>query len=155
MRKLNPEFVRAMNQLMNNCPFYSLLSMKIQEVTDEYVILEIDIKEKHLHAFNFVHGGVFASIIDSATFWAVFYKVDDPDAALVSVDLKVNFLARADSGRLKAKARSIKIGRKLGYAEAEVRNENGRLLAHGTSTLMILSGKGVIDHIKLPPKFLD
>ena len=155
MKKLNPEFVNRMAQIMNSCPYYSLLSMKVREAGSGFAILEIDVDEKHRHAFNFVHGGVFASIIDSATFWAVLCSVEDQDSSLVSVDLKVNYLAPASSGQLIAKARTIKVGKKLGYAEAEVTGENGKILAHGTSILMILPGKGNTGDPALPPKFLE
>jgi len=155
MKKPNPEFIKRMNQIMNSAPYYSLLSMKILEVGVGFSVLEIDLSEKHLHSFNFVHGGVFASIIDSATFWAVFYSVEDQESAVVSVDLKLNFLAPAMSGKLIAKGRLIKVGKKLGYAESEVTNENGTLLAHGTSTLMILPGKGLSSNPSLPPKFIE
>lgn len=40
-----------------------------------------------------------------------------------------------------------------GYAEAEVTAENGKILAHGTSTLMLLPGKGLTSEPPLPAKF--
>jgi uncharacterized protein (TIGR00369 family) len=72
------------------------------------------------------------------------------------VDLKMNFLAPAESGKLIAKGRQIRLGRTLGYAEAEVTNEEGKLVAHGTSTLIVLRGRGTLKATSpLPPKFLD
>jgi uncharacterized protein (TIGR00369 family) len=59
------------------------------------------------------------------------------------------------SGKLIAKGRQIKIGKTLGYAEAEVTDENGKLLAHGTSTLMILPGKALAADPPLPAKFIE
>ena len=155
MRKLNPEYVEVMNQLANNSPYFSLISMKIRDAGIGYSILEIDIAEKHLHAMGQVHGGVFASIIDAATFWAVFYAIEDGDAGATSVDLKLNYLAPAESGQLVAKGRQIRLGKTLGYAEANVTSKSGRLLAHGTSTLMLLPGKWLATSPPFPPKFLD
>ena len=155
MKKLNPEFVQRMAQIMNSCPFYDLLSMKVREADVGFAVLEIDVDKKHLHSADFVHGGVFASMIDSATYWAVLCSVEDPDSALVTVDLKVNYLAPAASGKLIAKARTIKVGKKLGTAEAEVTGENGKLLVHGTSILMIMPGRGHTADPPLPAKFLE
>ncbi|MDO9227937.1 MAG: PaaI family thioesterase, partial [Syntrophales bacterium] len=62
-------------------------------------------------------------------------------------------LAPTVSGKLIAKGRQIKLGKTLGYAEATVNDQNGRLLAHGTSTLMILPGNGLAMDRPLPPKF--
>jgi uncharacterized protein (TIGR00369 family) len=108
-----------------------------------------------LQPFGFVHGGVFASIIDAAAFWAIFFEVEDQNSGVTTVDLKLNYLAPAASGKLIAKGRQIKLGKTLGYADAEVSDDNGKLLAHGTSTVMILPGKGLTADRPLPPKFIE
>jgi len=69
------------------------------------------------------------------------------------VDVKLNYLAPAVFGKLIAKGRQIKLGKTLGYAEAEVSTESGKLLAHGTSTLILLPGKGSTSDPPLPSKF--
>jgi uncharacterized protein (TIGR00369 family) len=154
MKKLNVEYIERVNQLANQCPYFKLLSMRIKDVGSGFSILEIDLAEKHLQPFGFVHGGVFASIIDAAAFWAVFYDIEDQDAGATTVDLKLNYLAPAATGKLIAKGRQIKLGKTLGYAEAEVTDTAGKILAHGTSTLFILAGKGLISDPPLPPKFI-
>ena len=154
MKTLNAEYIERVNQLANRCPYFKLLSMKIRDVGRGFSILEIDLAEKHLQPFGLVHGGVFASIIDAAAFWAVFYDIDDQDAGATTVDLKLNYLAPAATGKLIAKGRQIKLGKTLGYAEAEVTDTDGKILAHGTSTLFILAGKGLVSDPPLPPKFI-
>jgi uncharacterized protein (TIGR00369 family) len=153
MMKLNDEYVQRINRLVNRCPYFKLLSMKISDVGLGFSRLEIDLAEKHLQPFGFVHGGVFASIVDAAAFWAIFYEIEDQKAGATTVDLKLNYLAPAVSGKLIAKGRRIKLGKTLGYAEARVTDENDKLLAHGTSTLMILPGNGLAMDQPLPPKF--
>ena len=154
MKTLNPAYVERVNQLINDSPYFKLLSMTIGDAGIGFSRLEIDLAQKHLQPFGFVHGGVFASIIDAAAFWALFYEIEDPAAGATSVDLKLNYLAPAASGKLIANGRRIKLGKTLGYADATVTDEHGKLLAHGTSTLMILPGSNqlVIDQ-PLPPKF--
>jgi uncharacterized protein (TIGR00369 family) len=122
MKRLNPQFIETLNQITNESPFFSLLSMKIRDAGIGYSVLEIDLDEKHIQPYGFIHGGVFASIIDAATFWAVFYGVEEEDAGLASVDLKLNYLKPVASGKLTAKGRQIKLGKSLGCAKAEVRN---------------------------------
>jgi uncharacterized protein (TIGR00369 family) len=154
MKTLNAEYIERVNQLANQCPYFKLLSMRIKDAGRGFSILEIDLAEKHLQPFGFVHGGVFASIIDAAAFWAVFYEIEDQDAGATTVDLKLNYLAPAATGKLIAKGRQIKLGKTLGYADAEVTDTDGKILAHGTSTLFILSGKGLVLEPPLPPKFI-
>ena len=155
MKKPNPEYIKKVNELANHCPYFELLSMKLLDVGAGFSVLEIDLSKKHLQPFGFVHGGVFASIIDAAAFWAIFYEVEDQNAGVTTVDLKLNYLAPAASGKLVAKGRQIKLGKTLGYAEAEVSGDNHKLLAHGTSTVMVLPGKGLTADRPLPPKFIE
>ena len=155
MKKPNPEYIKKVNELANHCPYFELLSMKLLDVGAGFSVLEINLSKKHLQPFGFVHGGVFASIIDAAAFWAIFYEVEDQNAGVTTVDLKLNYLAPAASGKLVAKGRQIKLGKTLGYAEAEVSGDNHKLLAHGTSTVMVLPGKGLTADRPLPPKFIE
>jgi len=154
MRKLNPEYVDAVSALTNRCPYFSLLSMSIHDVSIGHSLIEIEVQKKHLQPFRAVHGGVFASIIDAAVFWAVFPEVDE-NVGLTTVDLKVNYLAPAEDGKLIARGRRIKLGKTLALGEAEVINQKNKMLAHGTSTLIVLKSLAGGFETPLPPKFLE
>jgi uncharacterized protein (TIGR00369 family) len=154
MRKMNPEYVEAVRANVNQCPYFKLLSMKLMDFDIGRSVLEISIEaQKHLQPFGMVHGGAFASIIDAATFWAIFGEVDE-GTGMTSVDLKLNYLAPAQNGKLVAKGRKIKLGKTLGLAEAKVTDERGRVLAHGTSTLMVMPYLAWLNSGVLPPKFV-
>jgi len=154
MRKLNPEYVETFRGIANRCPYFTLLSMSIRDVDMGHALLDIEVQNKHLQPFGAVHGGVFASIIDAATFWAVYSEVDE-NATMTSVDLKVNYLAPSQDGKLIARGRRIKLGKTLALGEAEVTNQEGKLLAHGTSTLMIIRTSHGQFERSLPPKFIE
>lgn len=155
MKKPNPEYIKRVNEIVNICPYFDLLSMRLVDVGIGYSSLEIELARKHLQPFGVVHGGVFASIIDAAAFWAVYYGIADQDAGVTTVDLKLNYLAPIASGKLIASGRQIKVGRTLGYAEARVADQQGKVLAHGTSTVIILPGKAIEADPPLPPKFIE
>ena len=155
MKTPNPEHVERLIGLVNGCPYFTLISMKIREIGVGYSGVEIDLAEKHLQPFGLVHGGVFATIIDSAASWALFYGIEDDDAGMTSVDLKLNYLAPAVAGKLIARGRQIKMGKTLGYAEAEVADQTGKIVAHGTSTIMIIPGKAPVADLHFPPKFIE
>jgi len=154
MRKPNPEYIEALRGLVNASPYFSHLSMKMVDIGVGTSLFEMDVGRKHLQPFGFIHGGVFASILDSAAFWAMHLDMDDPKASLTSVDLKLNYLAPLAEGKLIARGRRIKLGKTLGYAEADVGDQKGKLLCHGTSTLMILRERGLSGDPSLPRKFL-
>jgi uncharacterized protein (TIGR00369 family) len=155
MKTINPEYIKRMRKIVNTCPYFELLSMKLMDMGIGYSVLEIDLTQKHLQPFGMVHGGVFSSIIDAAAFWAVYPGIEDPAAGMTTVDLKLNYLAPTASGKLIARGRQIKVGRTLGYAEVQVVNQDEKILAHGTSTVIILSGKAIEADPPLPPKFIE
>ncbi len=149
--RLNPEYVKKVRDIVNNCPYFSLLSMSISSVDSGESILKVEVSNKHLQPFGVVHGGVFASLIDAAAFWALFVEIPE-DNWMTTVEMKVNYLSPATQGVLIAKGRRIRLGRTIGVGEATVTDENGKLLACGMGTFIILPGKGL--DIPLPNKFI-
>jgi uncharacterized protein (TIGR00369 family) len=150
----NPEHVERLISAINASPYFQLLNMRVMEMGVAYSIVSINLGGQHLQPFGIVHGGALASLIESATSWAVFYEIEDERAGVTTVDLKLNYLAPVRGGRVTARGRRIKLGSTLGYAEATVTAEGGKILAHGTSTLMILAGKAPGMDAPLLPKFV-
>src|SRR3990172_8846889 len=135
--RLNPDYVKAVSQLVNRSPYFALLSMEVRDLQWGTSLLEVYLEEKHLQPFGNVHGGVMASVVDAATFWATFPQVEN-GLGLTTVEIKVNYLAPVKKGKLIARGRCIKMGKTLALGEAFVRDEGERLIAHGTSTMMVL-----------------
>ena len=153
--KPNPAYIARLKEAINTTPYFSHLAMEMRDIGMGYSTFEIQIAEKHMHTSGAVHGGVFTSIVDSAAYWSLHFGIEDDCTGMISVDLKLNFLAPASSGKLIAEGSQIKLGKTLGYAEARVSNEEGRILAHGTSTLMVRPGKQMIGDSSFPPKFIE
>jgi uncharacterized protein (TIGR00369 family) len=151
--RLNPRYTEAISTLVNRSPYFSLISMEIKELQWGTSILEVELEEKHLQPFGYVHGGAIASVIDAATFWAVFPQVKD-GMGLTTVEIKVNYLAPVQKGKVVAKGRCIKMGRTLALGEAYINSAEGNLLAHGTATMMILPDLKVEGQDNLPPKLI-
>ena len=153
MKTVNPEWVDAVRRTVNPSPYFDLQQMVIERIAWGEAVITIRLERRHLQPFGVVHGGVFASLIDAAAFWAVFSQVD-PKAGMTTVDLKINYLAPATSGLLVGRGRSIKLGRSLGLGEARIENETGRILAHGTSTVMVHDGLSLPEAVGAVSKFL-
>lgn len=151
--RLNPRYTEAISTLVNRSPYFSLISMEIKELQWGTSILEVELEEKHLQPFGYVHGGAIASVIDAATFWAVFPQVKD-GMGLTTVEIKVNYLAPVQKGKVVARGRCIKMGRTLALGEAYINSAEGNLLAHGTATMMILPDLKVEGQDNLPPKLI-
>ncbi|MDP4127047.1 MAG: PaaI family thioesterase [Bacillota bacterium] len=160
MRELNQVHVTDLIKLINQGPYFELLSMVMKDLGVGSCLLEVNVEEKHHNPFGGLHGGVYASTIDTATYWAAYCELDE-DAGLVTLDLKVNYLAPIKKGKIIVKGQRIKIGKKVGLAEAVVTDLEGKILAKGTSTLMLTPGMQTIRDVlrlrngeTLPPKFI-
>jgi uncharacterized protein (TIGR00369 family) len=142
-RAFNPLYRERLFALIDGAPFVRHIGMRITDLAWGRATFEMPPAEFRLQPFGVVHGGNIATLIDSAAFWACYLSMGSDDDGLASVDLKLNYLAPARMEPLRCTGTLIKAGKTLSYAEAEVRTGDGRLLAHGTSTLMRLPGLGV------------
>lgn len=86
-----------------------------------------------------IHGGYAATLLDSACGCAVHSKLTS-DQAYTTLELKVSYHRplTADTGSLRAEGRVISIGRRAAFAEATLKDAEGRLYASATSTLMVM-----------------
>ncbi len=160
LKKLNPDHVREVLRLINHGPYFRLLSMRVREIGKGFAIVEMNVRNKHLNPFGGVHGGVYSSLIDTATYWAVYGDVDE-DAGLISLDVSVDHLAPVKEGSLVVEGKRLKAGKRICMAEAVIMDGSGKTLAHGTSKQMVLPGLQTIaqaasamGYKPLPPKFV-
>ncbi len=103
-----------------------------------------------LNPLGIVHGGWALTLIDSATGCAA-HTLIPAGMSYTTIETKANFsrpIAK-DTGRVRAEGRAVGRGRRIISCEARVVDAKGRLLAHGTSTLMVLPGDA---HAKPAPE---
>ena len=149
--KANPAYIEEVKEVVRKSPFPEHMAMRLTEMDFDMADVEIELGKSHLQPFGLVHGGVIATAIDTATFWAVFMRIPE-DAGLVNIDLKLNYLRSITKGILRAEGRTIRSGNSICYSEAKVYDQDRELIAHGTSSMMILPGKGLELRTE---KFLD
>ena len=151
MQQPNDDYINKLIDMVNTSPYPKHLRMQLVSISVDQAVVKLNTEQCHLQPFGIVHGGVLATLIDTATFWSVFLRLPE-DAGLVNIDLKLNYLKSISSGLMTVQGRCIRAGRTINYAEASVKDKEGNLVAHGTSTLMVLPGKGIRVGAK---KFLD
>ena len=161
MKTLNPDHIKAVLDLINQGPYFRLLSMKVSGMGKGFAKVEMDIENKHLNPFGGVHGGVYSSLIDTATYWAVYCDIEE-NAGLISLDVKVDNLALVKEGHLVVEGKRIKAGKSICIADAAVIDSEGKYLAYGTSKQMVIPGLQTIaqavsatGYKPLPPKFIS
>lgn len=121
-------------------PFYQLLGMKIEEVRKDFARLSIEIDRKHIQFLGTVHGGVIASLADSAAAWAIYGSNNLQDIP-VTVEMKINFMKPVKTGRLVAEAQNVHSGSRIFVSDVEVKDGEGNLVAKSLVTYYLLKGK--------------
>ena len=152
MKQLNPKWVDFGKLVVNGSGFFKNQNMKIVDLNYGESFVEIELNRKHLQGYGYVHGGVYSALIDSAGFFAVYTRVEGDDSA-ATIEMKVNYLSSVKSGKLLAHARVINLGKSIGLAEVTIKNEEDKLLAHGTVTVMVKPPLKSLAAANLPPKF--
>ena len=102
------------------------------------VDVSLALEPRHLNLVGTLHGGMIATLADTATGLA-YRTVLEPGTSHVTSSLTVTFLAPGRTGTVIARGGVIKRGRRFGYAEADVVDGDGTLLARATATFTIMS----------------
>ena len=132
--------VRELQERLHGSEFYRWAGIELTDAAPGQAEVSFDAGPHHLNLQGLVHGGVLATLADTAMGLAVRTHLE-PGRRHVTVNLAVEFLAPGRAGRIVARGRSVKIGRQLGFAEADVVDARGRLLARARSTLSVTSPK--------------
>lgn len=119
-------------------PIAATLDITLDEVEEGRVIFRLVPGEEHYNPMGGVHGGVYATLLDSATACAV-HSTLPAGTAYTSLDLATRFLrpVNAETGPIRAVGTVLNRGRRTALAEARLLDSADRLLAHATSTCMI------------------
>lgn len=120
-------------------PIASLLGMRAVAFEPGRAVFEAEPAEFHYNPIGTVHGGFAATLLDSATACAV-HATCKPGQAYTTVEIKVNYVRpiTADTGTVTCEGRTISLGSRIATAEARITDRQGRLLAHGTATCLLI-----------------
>jgi len=121
-------------------PIGRTLGFSLVEVDRGRALFEGTPDERHYNPMGGVHGGYAATLLDSACGIAV-HSMLKPDQGFTTLELKVSYLRGMNdtTGPVRAEGRVVNIGRRVAFAEADIRDADGRLMATATSTLLVLA----------------
>jgi uncharacterized protein (TIGR00369 family) len=122
-------------------PIAALLGMDVEEVGDGFATFTLEPDARMLNPIGSVHGGIAATLLDSCMGCAV-HTTLAPGLGYTTAQLNVHYLRsmQPGMGRVRAVGTVLHRGRKQSTAEARLLDDKGRLLAHGTTTCLILGG---------------
>ncbi len=114
--------------------FHAWAAMRLDRVAPGKVDVSLDAEPHHLNLVGIVHGGMIATLATGLAYRTML----EPGSTHVTSQLSVTFLAPGRSGRIRARGRVLKAGRRFGYAEADVVDDTGALLARAAATFTVM-----------------
>lgn len=119
-------------------PISALMNFGLVELSEGYAVFAVEPAEYHYNPIGVVHGGLAATLLDSAMGCAVHSKLP-VGVGYTTLEVKVNYVRAmtAETGRVRCEARLIHLGGRTATAEGRLVDENGKLYAHGTTTCLI------------------
>ncbi len=133
-------FLRAIvDRTLPPPPIAELMGFDIEEVGEGRVVFGVQPQEYHYNPIGMVHGGLAATLLDSAMGCAV-HSLLPEGRAYTTLELKVNFIRplKHDIGRVRAIGKVIHIGGKVATAEGSVVDAAGKLYTHATTTCLLM-----------------
>jgi len=120
-------------------PITETLGFRLAEVAPGFALFTMTPAFKHYNPIGVVHGGVAATLLDSCMSCALQTNLA-AGSAYTTLEFKVNLVRPITdkTGPIRAEGRSLHIGRRSGTAEGRIIDAGGSLLAHATTTCLIL-----------------
>lgn len=137
------EFLRAIRAGdLSTPPMIALMGMTLAEVDEGRVVFTVEPSEYHYNPIGVVHGGLAATLLDSAIGCAV-QTLAPAGVAYTTVEIKVNYIRplRSGMGIVSGEGTVLHFGRQIALAEARLIGPDGKLYAHATSTCLIIRGE--------------
>lgn len=131
--KLSPAQLTRIKKALGTVPFAKLLGLELEDVGHGTATLAFIVRTELMQNQGRVHGGAIASLIDSATAFAILTLLE-PEEGVTTVDLTISYLRPVTAGRARAVAKVVRGGRRLFVVTAEVFNDDGNLASTALST---------------------
>lgn len=124
-----------------NVPIGDHVGFRMAEVSKGRIVFTGVPGGNVLNLIGTVHGGYAATILDSALALSVLSTLD-ADSNFTTLEIKVNYVRPISPGMsVRAEGTVVHSGRRVATSEARLTDSEGRLLAHGTTTCIILPRK--------------
>ncbi len=114
-------------------PYLRHLGIELVEIEAGKAVMRMPMREELRQPYGVLHGGATASLIDTATAFAVISAIGRDEKA-TTVDLTVHYLRPVTEGICTCTATVIRAGKRLITVSAEVHNDKGKMIATALST---------------------
>ncbi|BCS52574.1 PaaI family thioesterase [Geobacter sp. SVR] len=132
MQKIEPATLESGNAI----PLLKTLAIHLREIGDGHAVMEVTVDERHFNYFGGAHGGLIATLVDTVSFFP--RPLLPSGTPCTTTNLNVTYVRPAARGDvLTARSELVHRGRRIASLTITVKNQEDKLVAHGTATLML------------------
>lgn len=128
------------------------LGLHVLTATRDQVVAELDVRPAHLQPQGIVHGGVYASVIESLSSVGAALDAMAHGKTVVGLENTTSFIHAAREGKLRATATPITRGRRTQVWETTIRDAAGKVVATGRVRLLVLEHAAEVSGANLGTK---
>jgi uncharacterized protein (TIGR00369 family) len=132
-RHLTDEELARLRATFASVPFVGLLGLEFVGAERGAATFALATRAELTRMEGILHGGALASLLDTAAAFAV-HTLLPPGGRTLTVDLTIHYLRPVGRGRVEARARVLREGRRLVILSVEATDETGALVATATTT---------------------
>jgi uncharacterized protein (TIGR00369 family) len=136
--EIPPDELERLREVFTRVPYAQLLGLEFVAAERGSAAFALDVREELTRMGGILHGGAVFSLLDTAAACAV-HTILEPGARTVTIDLTIHFLRPFSSGRLHARARVLRAGRRIAFLSVEATDATGVLISTATTTYAIQS----------------
>lgn len=131
--EITPEQREFAANALHSLPFSKLIGMKLVDLRPDEAVISIDMRDDLRQPAGVLHGGVTATLIDTAMAFAVRTRLAVDETA-ATIDLTVHYLRPHISGTFTCTAKVVRAGKRIFTVSADVVNEEGKHIATAVAT---------------------
>ncbi len=121
----------------NAIPLLRTLDIHLKEIGERHAVMEVTVGDIHRNYSGGAHGGLLATLADTVSFFP--RPLLPSGRACTTTNLNITYVRPAALGdTLTARSELIHLGRRMASITIKIVNQDQKLVAHGTATLMIL-----------------
>ncbi|HLW81839.1 MAG TPA: PaaI family thioesterase [Candidatus Acidoferrales bacterium] len=131
-----PLTLRALGRTFRFSNTARQFGFRLEHAEQGRATLRMKVQPRHMQIHGVVHGGVLASLADTAGGLAIYLALPRGSRA-ATVEMKMNFLEPVQSGTVFAEARILRQGKYLAVVECDLRDDRNRMVAKSLMTFSL------------------
>ena len=131
--EITPEQRKRAEDSLHGLPFARLMGMRLIGIRHNEAVISIQMRDDLRQPAGVLHGGVTATLIDTAMAFAVITRLAEGERAS-TIDLTVHYLRPHTEGSITCTAKVVRAGKRIFTVSADVENEDGKQIATAIST---------------------